>query len=225
MSGDFGAFQQMWSNPQFQGFGPWQNEFPIQFMPQLMQGSQMQFPPGLFPGQFQQMLQNPQIQSSQRQMELQEKNTQGKGSVSKDISQIGSTLAIADKAADTHRVKKASAPSGSVHTNNGLTFDMKFKGVICYNCGEPCQYVGMCPRQKKCFIYGSHMHHMDKCPEWYRPIPMAQFYGSANSGLGFFPIEVDKPGAVAWLNLDNVGIAVVDGDITMEELNQNFSED
>jgi hypothetical protein len=42
--------------------------------------------------------------------------------------------------------------------------------------------------------------------------------------LGFFPIEVDKPGAVAWLNLDNVGIAVVDGDITMEELNQNFSE-
>jgi hypothetical protein len=53
---------------------------------------------------------------------------------------------------------------------------------------------------------------------------MAQFYGSANTGLGFFHIEVDKPAAVAWLNLDNVGIAVVDGDITMEELKQNFSE-
>jgi hypothetical protein len=53
---------------------------------------------------------------------------------------------------------------------------------------------------------------------------MAQFYGSANTGLGFFHVEVDKPAAVAWLNLDNVGIAVVDGDITMDELKQNFSE-
>jgi hypothetical protein len=32
------------------------------------------------------MLQNPQIQSSQRQLELQEKSTQGKGRVSNDIS-------------------------------------------------------------------------------------------------------------------------------------------
>jgi hypothetical protein len=53
MTGDFGGFQQMWSNPQFQGFGPWQNAFPLQFMPQMMQGSQMQFPLGPFPGQFQ----------------------------------------------------------------------------------------------------------------------------------------------------------------------------
>jgi hypothetical protein len=55
----------MWGNPQFQGFGPWQNAFPMQFMPQMMQGSQMQFPPGPFPGQFQQMMQNPQGQSVQ----------------------------------------------------------------------------------------------------------------------------------------------------------------
>jgi hypothetical protein len=218
----------MWGNPQFQGFGPWQNAFPMQFMPQMMQGSQMQFPPGLFPGQFQQMMQNPQGQSSQmmqnpqvlnvqsqRQMELHEKGTQGKGSVSNDVSQSGSTPVAVDKVADTNQGKKASAP---IVSNNGLTFDMRFKGVICYNCGEPCHYVGMCPRQKKCFICGSHMHHMDKCPEWYRPLPMAHFYGSANSGLGFFHIEVDKPAAVAWLNLDNVGIAVVDGDITMDEL-------
>jgi hypothetical protein len=68
------------------------------------------------------------------------------------------------------------------------------------------------------------MHHMDKCPEWYRPMPMAQFYGSASSGLGFFHVEVDKPAAVAWLNMDNVGIAIVDGEITMEELKQNFSD-
>jgi hypothetical protein len=51
---------------------------------------------------------------------------------------------------------------------------------------------------------------------------MAQFYGSAKSGLGFFHVEVDKPAAVAWLNLHNVGIVVVDGDITMDELKRNF---
>jgi hypothetical protein len=154
---------------------------------------------------------------------LQDKSNQGKGSRSNDISQSGSTHAAAEKAADTNQMKKANAPGGSV-SSNGLTFDMKFKGVICYNCGERCHYVGMCQRQKKCFICGSHMHHMDKCPEWYRSVPMAQFYGSANTGLGFFHVEVDKPAAVAWLNLDNVGIAVVDGDITMDELKQNFSE-
>jgi hypothetical protein len=223
MTGDFGGFQQMWSNPQFQGFGPWQNAFPLQFMPQMMQGSQMQFPPGPFPGQFQQMIPQTQSFNSQRQLELQDKSNQGKGSGSNDVSQSGSTHAAVEKATDTNQMKKASAPGGSV-SSNGLTFDMKFKGVICYNCGEPCHYVGMCQRQKKCFICGSHMHHMDKCPEWYRSIPMAQFYGSANTGLGFFHVEVDKPAAVAWLNLDNVGIAVVDGDISMDELKQNFSE-
>jgi hypothetical protein len=36
MSGDFGSFQQLWGNPQFQGYGPWQNAFPMQFMPQMM---------------------------------------------------------------------------------------------------------------------------------------------------------------------------------------------
>jgi hypothetical protein len=55
-------------------------------------------------------------------------------------------------------------------------------------------------------------------------MPIAQFYGSASSGLGFFHVEVDKPAAVAWLNMDNVGIAIVDGEITMEELKQNFSD-
>ena len=53
---------------------------------------------------------------------------------------------------------------------------------------------------------------------------MAQFYGSANPGLGFFHVEVDGPAAIRWLNMENVGIAIVAGEITMEELRQNFSE-
>jgi hypothetical protein len=59
---------------------------------------------------------------------------------------------------------------------------------------------------------------MDKCQEWYKSIPMAQFYGSANSGLGFFHVVVEEPSASKWLNLDNVGIAVVDGEISIDEL-------
>jgi hypothetical protein len=53
---------------------------------------------------------------------------------------------------------------------------------------------------------------------------MTQFYGSASSGLGFFHVEVDKPAVVAWLNMVNVGIAIVDGVISMEELKQNFND-
>jgi hypothetical protein len=117
-----------------------------------------------------------------------------------------------DKAKEQHQVKKP------FFAGNGMTFDQKFKDVICKNCGEPCHYVGMCPKPKKCFICGSEMYHMDKCPEWYRSMPMAQFYGSAYSGLGFFHVEVDKPAPIAWLNMDNVGIAIMDGEITMVEL-------
>jgi hypothetical protein len=53
---------------------------------------------------------------------------------------------------------------------------------------------------------------------------MAQFYGSANSGLGFFHVEVEEPFARKCLNLDNVGIAVVEGEISIKELKKNFSE-
>jgi hypothetical protein len=47
--GEFSSFPQMWGNPSFQQFG-WQPPFPMQFMPQMMQGNQMQFQHG-FPAQ------------------------------------------------------------------------------------------------------------------------------------------------------------------------------
>ena len=66
---------------------------------------------------------------------------------------------------------------------------------------------------------------MDACPEWYKEIPSAQFWGSNNTGLGFFHIDVEGAEAVKWLNLDNVGIVVInEGDITESELIQNFTE-
>jgi hypothetical protein len=188
----------------------------MQFMPQMVQGNQMQFLQGPFPVQ-----QFP-VQSLQQGGNA-SAGGEGvsRGSHSNDGSQSGSTHVIQEKAVEKHveqqQVRK-------VPSSNGLMFDLKYKDVICYNCGEPCHYVGMCHRPKKCFICGSQMHHMDKCPEWYRTMPMTQFYGSASSGLGFFHVEVDKPAVVAWLNMDNMGIAIVDGVISMEELKQNFSD-
>jgi hypothetical protein len=107
----------------------------------------------------------------------------------------------------------------------GGVLDPKFKNVICYNCGEPGHYVGLCTRQKRCFICSKHGHHMDNCPMWYSQMPTAQYWGSANSCLGFFHVEVEGPAAVQWLNMDNVGIVVVnEGEISEQELEQNFNE-
>jgi hypothetical protein len=118
-----------------------------------------------------------------------------RGSQSHDGSQSDSTPVMQEKtmekAVEQQQVRKS--PSNY----NGLIFDLKYKDVICYNRGEPCHYVGMCSKPKKCFICGSQMHHMDKCPDWYRSMPMAQVYGSASSVMGFFHVEVDKPAAMA----------------------------
>jgi hypothetical protein len=43
--------------------------------------------------------------------------------------------------------------------------------------------------------------------------------------LGFFHVEVEGPAAVQWLNMDNMGIVVVnEGEISEKELEQNFNE-
>jgi hypothetical protein len=50
-------------------------------------------------------------------------------------------------------------------------------------------------------------------------MPTAQFWGSANSGLGFFYVEVEGPSVVQWLNMDNMEIVVVNkGEISKKEL-------
>jgi hypothetical protein len=65
--------------------------------------------------------------------------------------------------------------------------DPKFKDVVCFNCGKPGHYMGLCSRLKRCFMCGKTGHYMDACPLWYSSMPTAQFRGSANTGLGFFP--------------------------------------
>jgi hypothetical protein len=107
----------------------------------------------------------------------------------------------------------------SVASGPGPVLDPKFRNVTCYNCGELGYYVGLCTRIKRCFICSKTGHHMDNCLMWYSLLPTAQYWGSANPGLGFFHVEVEGPEAVQWLNMDNVGVAVVkEGDISAEEL-------
>ncbi|KAM0880628.1 hypothetical protein ACQ4PT_033462 [Festuca glaucescens] len=122
-----------------------------------------------------------------------------------------------DKSGSNTQLVVASGP--------GPILDPKFKNVICYNCGEPGHYGGLCTRVKRCFICSRIGHHMDSCHMWYTPLPTAQYWGSANPGLGFFHVEVEGLEAVQWLHMDNVGIVVVkEGEISANELEQNFNE-
>lgn len=106
-----------------------------------------------------------------------------------------------------------------------VNYDPKLKEVIFYNCGEPAHFVGTCPVPKNCFICHKSGHHMDNCEEWYKPQATAHFFGSANSGLGFFHIESEDKNVVKWLNLSNVCVAVIEEvSISIQELKQNFSE-
>jgi hypothetical protein len=54
---------------------------------------------------------------------------------------------------------------------------------------------------------------------------MAQYVGSANSGLGFFHVVVEGQDECQWLNLKNVGvISVTHGQISLKELETKMCE-
>jgi hypothetical protein len=143
--------------PAFAANGGWQPAFPMQFMPpQMMQGAHMQFPP---PVQFNQH-QFPMFQEQVRMQPNKSANMKKKqvmpGGNEKEGSQNSST--------PMQQERSVGGPSRGV--DNGLLFDQRLKDVVCYNCGEPCHFVGMCPKPKKCFMCGNGGHHMDKCQEW-----------------------------------------------------------
>jgi hypothetical protein len=66
---------------------------------------------------------------------------------------------------------------------------------------------------------------MDNCALWCEASPSAQYVGSANSGLGFFQVDVVDKSAIQWLNLENCGIILVKHDnISLKELEQKMCE-
>uniref|UniRef100_A0ACD5XFK3 Uncharacterized protein n=1 Tax=Avena sativa TaxID=4498 RepID=A0ACD5XFK3_AVESA len=101
----------------------------------------------------------------------------------------------------------------------------RYRNVVCYNCGEPGHYVGNCIKERICFMCGVAGHHMNNCGLWSKPIPMAQYIGSANSGLGFFHVNVVDKAACQWLNLNNCGVIMVThGSISLQELETKMCE-
>lgn len=63
--------------------------------------------------------------------------------------------------------------------------------VVCFNCGEIGHFSSACSRPRVCFICHSTNHVVEHCPAWTRPPMAAQYYGSANRGLGFYHIDVE----------------------------------
>ena len=72
---------------------------------------------------------------------------------------------------------------------------------------------------------------MDLCPEWKKPSVAAQYYGSANRGLGSFYIDVEPKGNrfKHWNGLDNFGLlkieeGVIDENVILQNLKELFDE-
>lgn len=97
--------------------------------------------------------------------------------------------------------------------------------VVCFNCGEAVHYSSGCLKPKVCFICHLFGHVVDSCPEWMNVQLAAQYYGSANSGLGFYHIDVEQRGNrfQHWAGMDNFGLfSIVQGVIDEEGILDNL---
>lgn len=235
--GNFQNMQQFGGASNLQGMPPWHG---MQF-PQFNQWPQ-QYLPGLpsLPVIHQQQQQMPIMHHQQQQMQfghapeqMQPGNQmqgfgEGQSSTHQQISQNQEkrkSKSFSQKEVQRKSGDDKSESSQSRNEEVVVNYDPKMRDVICYNCGEPAHFVGTCPVPKKCFICHKPGHHMDNYLEWYKPQATAQYFGSANAGLGFFHIESYGKEAVKWLNMSNVCVAVIEeGSITTQELKNNFSE-
>lgn len=103
----------------------------------------------------------------------------------------------------------------------------RFPQVVCFNCGEPGHYNTACKSPRVCFICLKEDHVSEKCPEWKKALPAAQFFGSANSGLGFYHIDVEEreDRFKHWSGFDNYGIFTVEeGELDEEGVLQALRE-
>lgn len=99
--------------------------------------------------------------------------------------------------------------------------------VVCFNCGKIGHLSSTYRRPRVCFICQSTNHVVDLCPEWKKPPVAAQYYGSANRGLGFYLIDVEARGNrfKNWNGLDNFGILKIEeGEIDEKGILENLKE-
>jgi hypothetical protein len=84
--------------------------------------------------------------------------------------------------------------------------------------------VGVCTKQKICFIYATPDHYMTACPKW-KKLPSTSYMGSAGKGLGFYHIDLPKVETTLWLNITNCGVVNIrKGVMSMSELEKELSE-
>lgn len=110
--------------------------------------------------------------------------------------------------------------------SSGTALDKNLQ-VVCFNCGEIGHLSSACSKPRACFICQSTNHVVDLCPEWKKPPIAAQYYGSANRGLGFFFIDVEPRGNRFnhWNGLDNFGLLKIEeGSIDEEGIVMNLKE-
>lgn len=121
---------------------------------------------------------------------------------------------------------KGSDAEGTETESSGGVQDKNLQ-VVCFNCGEIGHLSSACRRPRVCFICQSTNHVVDLCPEWKKPPVAAQYYGSANRGLGFYLIDVEARGNrfKHWNGLDNFGIMKIEeGEIDEKGILENLKE-
>ncbi|KAJ1278719.1 hypothetical protein BS78_04G100100 [Paspalum vaginatum] len=95
----------------------------------------------------------------------------------------------------------------------------RYRDLVCYNCGEPRHFVGICSKPKHCFIPGVPSHHKNACPAWKGLHPIVAYMGSTSQGLGFYHVEVPNLESTQWLNLTKCGVVRVKcGQISLSKL-------
>jgi hypothetical protein len=110
------------------------------------------------------------------------------------------------------------------HTDHVAEIDPRYRSMNCYNCGEPSHFMGTYRKPKICFICAILGHYMSVCPMWKKNQHVANYIGSACSGLGFYHIDLPKVETTRWLNISNCGVVTIKkGEITMLELEKESS--
>ena len=124
----------------------------------------------------------------------------------------------------------SSSQSGSaVDANSGAAvveqeMDPRHNMLICSNCGIPGHFVGNCVKPKVCFICNVLGHPVYSCPEWVKEHPAASYFGSGNSGMGFYHLDVPEDDEKHWLNFSNVVlISIRKGSLSVSDIEKDFN--
>lgn len=72
--------------------------------------------------------------------------------------------------------------------------------------------VQLANRPRVCFICHLPDHVVERCPAWKKPPVAAQYFGSANTGLGFYYVDVEAIGDrfKHWVGMENFGVVTIE---------------